>query len=236
MNLLKIKGLSAYYGEFQVLEDVSLEVGAGEIVAILGANGAGKTSLLRGISGVILSRGEIWFGDQNLGNVAAHSRAELGLIHVPEGRGIFPYMTVLENLELGAYPVRARKHCQESLGKVFKMFPVLLKNRFRLAGSLSGGEQQMLAIGRGLMAEPHLLMLDEPSLGLAPLIFDLIIDRMVELNKNGITILFVEQNVQESLKIARQAYLLSNGRIVLSGRPEELSSDDRVRSIYLGLV
>ena len=234
-KLLSLEGVWAFYGDFQALMEAKVEVEEGIIVAILGANGAGKTTLLRAISGVISTRGNILFDDQQLGALSGYRRAELGLVHVPEGRGIFPYMTVLENLDLGTYPIRARKHRNESMEKVFEMFPILRESRFRLAGSLSGGEQQMLAIGRGLMAKPKLLMLDEPSLGLAPLVVDHIFDTIRELNKVGMTILLVEQLVGESLEIAHQVYLLSNGRVVLSGRPEELANDDRVRSIYLGL-
>jgi branched-chain amino acid transport system ATP-binding protein len=234
-KLLSLEGVWAFYGDFQALFEVKVEVEEGLIVAILGANGAGKTTLLRAISGVISTRGNILFDDLQLGALSAHRRAELGLVHVPEGRGIFPYMTVLENLDLGTYPIRVRKHRNESMEKVFEMFPILRESRFRLAGSLSGGEQQMLAIGRGLMAKPKLLMLDEPSLGLAPLVVDHILDTIRELNNTGMTILLVEQLVGESLEIANQAYLLSNGRVVLSGRPEELANDDRVRSIYLGV-
>ena len=235
MNLLRVERLSAYYGEFQALDEVSLEVCSGQMVAILGANGAGKTSLLKAISGIISTSGDVWFDDQHLGNLQDYKRAELGIVHVPEGRGIFPFMTVLENLDMGAYCAHSRKLRQDSLKTVFGMFPVLNKFRSRLGGSLSGGEQQMLAIGRGLMADPRLLMLDEPSLGLAPLLFDLIIGTIQELNNNGITILLVEQIVQESLQIAHSAYLLSNGRVTLSGSPEKLINDDRVRSIYFGV-
>lgn len=235
-KLLRMEKVSAYYGQFRALEGVSIEIGDGEIAVIVGANGAGKTSLLRVISGVISTRGDIWYEDRNLINLPSYCRSGLGIVHVPEGRGIFPFLTVRENLELGAYPSRNRKHCKERIEMVFQMFPVLKKSRFRYAGSLSGGEQQMLAIGRGLMAEPRLLMLDEPSLGLAPLVVDHIFDIIQELNRENITILLVEQLVGESLEIAHKAYLLSNGCVVLSGSAEKLSNDDRVRSIYMGLT
>ena len=236
--MLKVSNLSAAYGKVQVLWSVGLEVAAGEIVAIVGANGAGKTTLLRTISGLLkLRAGEVLFGGDLVSQKTPNAVAELGIIHIPEGRRMFAEMTVLENLELGSYNSRARPERAASLDRVFRIFPVLAQKRRALAGSLSGGEQQMLAIGRGLMARPKLLMLDEPSLGLAPVLVEELFAVLARINREeGMTILLVEQNVQYALEhLAQRGYVLENGRVVLSGPSEDLLGNPHVRAAYLGI-
>jgi len=233
-SLLAISDLHASYGDIAALVGVDLEVGEREIVAILGANGAGKTTLLRAISGVVATKGVIRLAGEQIENDPPHVRVERGLVHVPEGRGVFPFLSVAENLELGAFPARARAGRQAEMEHVLDLFPQLKRLLHRRAGSLSGGEQQMVAIGRGLMSRPRLLMLDEPSLGLAPMVFDAILETIRRLNECGLTILLVEQAVQDSLSVAHRCYLFGEGRVVLSGDPEQLSRDPRVRDAYLG--
>jgi len=235
-SLLQIKDLNLYYGDAQALSDVSLEVPKGEIVAIVGANGAGKTSLIRTIAGIEPSRsGSILFDDNPIQRLESHAICNLGIGQVAEGRQIFPGLSVLENLEVGGLLPRARSNARRTLDDVFTMFPRLGERRDQIAGTLSGGEQQMLAIGRCLMGNPELIMFDEPSLGLAPLVVQEVLHTIRVLNKRGLTILLVEQNVALSLKISSRAYVLENGRIVMSGSGEELLHDDRVRQAYLGL-
>ena len=234
--MLAVRDLSVYYGDAQALGGVSLRVDAGEIVAIVGANGAGKTSLIRAIGGVLRPRGgSIRFEDREIAGLASHVVCNLGIGQVAEGRQIFPSMTVLENLEVGAMLPRAKPHARESLAKVFAMFPRLRERSDQLAGTLSGGEQQMLAIGRCLMGRPRLLMFDEPSLGLAPAVVQEVFATIRTLHAEGITVLLVEQNVAASLKMADRAYVLENGSVVLEGRGVELLDDPRVREAYLGL-
>jgi branched-chain amino acid transport system ATP-binding protein len=234
--MLSVKNLDLYYGDAQALADVSLEVPKGEIVAIVGANGAGKTSLIRTIAGIEQPRsGKIAFKDRNIAGEESYVVCDLGIGQVAEGRQVFPSLSVLENLEVGGLLPRARADARRVLDDVFTMFPRLKERRDQLAGTLSGGEQQMLAIGRCLMGNPELIMFDEPSLGLAPLVVQEVLHTIRTLNKRGMTILLVEQNVAVSLKISSRAYVLENGRIVMSGSGEQLLHDDRVRQAYLGL-
>jgi branched-chain amino acid transport system ATP-binding protein len=234
--LLEIMHLSAYYGDMQVLFDVSLEVRRGEVVTIVGANGAGKTSLLRSISGVMPEvEGEISFEGEPIRRLASYEIVDRGIVHVPEARQLFPFMSVADNLRLGAFSSRARPHVRDSLEYVYEFLPILKERSKQLAGSLSGGEQQMCAVGRGLMAQPKLLMLDEPSLGLAPILVRRTFDVIQEIRELGTTILLVEQNVQHALRLSDRAYVLENGRIVLSGGGQELLRDERVCQAYLGM-
>jgi branched-chain amino acid transport system ATP-binding protein len=234
--MLSVRNLDLYYGDAQALSDVSLEVPKGEIVAIVGANGAGKTSLIRTIAGIEPSRsGNIVFDDVEISKFQSHAICNLGVGQVAEGRQVFPTLTVLENLEVGGLLPRARAKAKQILADVFTMFPRLKERGDQLAGTLSGGEQQMLAIGRCLMGNPELIMFDEPSLGLAPLVVQDVLHSIRVLNGRGITILLVEQNVAVSLKISNRAYVLENGRIVMSGSGASLLHDDRVRQAYLGL-
>ena len=233
--ILRVDNLDLFYGDAQALAGVSLEVPAGEIVAIVGANGAGKTSLIRTIAGIHRARaGRIAFNGKEITRLEPHAICNLGVGQVAEGRQIFPTLTVTENLELGAALPRSRAAPKRTLDEVYAMFPVLTQRRQQLAGTLSGGEQQMLAIGRCLMSQPEFVMFDEPSLGLAPLIVQEVLHTIRRLNARGLTVLLVEQNVAVSLKIAGHAYVLENGRIVLGGRGEALLRDERVRVAYLG--
>jgi len=234
--MLSIKNLDLYYGDAQALADVSLEVGKGEIVAIVGANGAGKSSLIRCIAGMEPARsGKIRFQEADITGRESHHICNLGIGQVAEGRQVFPTLTVLENLQMGAMLPRARAGAQATLREVFAMFPKLEQRRDQLAGTMSGGEQQMLAIGRCLMGAPELIMFDEPSLGLAPLVVQEVLHSIRLLNQRGLTILLVEQNVAVSLRISNRAYVLENGRIVMSGAGSELLHNERVRQAYLGL-
>lgn len=234
-HLLEVKSLDVFYGDVQALWDVSIHVEEGMIVALLGANGAGKTTLLQTISGINHSRrGEILFSGQSLSKPKPQEVVDLGISHVPEGRRLFSSLTVLENLRLGAYLKRARPLFSESLEKVYHLFPVLKARTHQSAGSLSGGEQQMLAIGRALMTQPSLLMLDEPSLGLSPIIVRTMFELITTLNNQRMTILLVEQNIHRALKIAHQAYVLKTGKIAMSGRGEDLLADPDVQKAYIG--
>ena len=233
---LQIRELNLFYGDAQALSDVSMAVPKGEIVAIVGANGAGKTSLIRAIAGIERARsGRIEFLGRDISGHESHAICNLGIGQVAEGRQVFPSLSVLENLEVGGLLPRARGGAKRALGEVFAMFPRLGERREQLAGTLSGGEQQMLAIGRCLMGNPELIMFDEPSLGLAPLVVQEVLHTIHVLNRRGMTILLVEQNVAVSLKISSRAYVLENGRVVMSGSGEQLLHDDRVRQAYLGL-
>jgi branched-chain amino acid transport system ATP-binding protein len=234
--MLKVEGISAHYDGVQALWGVSLEVEDGEIVALVGSNGAGKTTLLRAISRLLpISEGTIALDDRDLRGAGSHDVVAAGVAHVPEARQLFPMMTVRENLELGAYLPEPRSRVTESLAHVFDLFPILREREDQLAGTLSGGEQQMLAIGRGLMLRPRLLLLDEPSLGLAPLVVSSILRTIRRVNAEGVTVLLVEQNVSHALALARTAYVLENGRIVLHGPAAELARDPHVKQAYLGL-
>jgi branched-chain amino acid transport system ATP-binding protein len=234
--MLHVEHLAVFYGDIQALWDVSFEVNEGEIVTLIGSNGAGKTTTLHTVSGLLQPRqGSITFKGQALHHETPQRIVEAGLIHIAESRELFPYMTVLENLELGAFPKRARRLRQQSLAYVMELFPLLRERQHQLAGTLSGGEQQMLAIGRGLMARPRLLMLDEPSLGLAPLLVVELFHCIRRIHAEQVAILLVEQNVHQALDIADRAYVLENGRTVRTGTAAELLADDTIQEAYLGL-
>jgi branched-chain amino acid transport system ATP-binding protein len=234
--LLRLEGIDAFYGDLQALSDVSLEVREKEIVALVGANAAGKSTTLRVISGLVAPRrGRVLLNDEDLTGVPAHKRVDRGIVQVPEGRHLFPFMTVTENLLLGAHADRARGERDRTLAHVYGLFPVLSERRTQLAGSLSGGEQQMCAIGRALMARPRVLMLDEPTLGLAPVLVAKIFDTVRTINGQGVTVLLVEQNVRQALTLAHRACVLESGRLVLEGQARELLGDERLKRAYLGL-
>jgi branched-chain amino acid transport system ATP-binding protein len=233
--MLRLEKVDAYYKELQALWSISLTVNDGEIVALIGPNGAGKTTTLRVISGLHKpASGEISFMNQSISKLPANKIVELGLSQVPETGKIFTAMSVLENLELGAFMKNARKGKDQSLERVFEIFPRLAERKNQGAGTLSGGERQMLAIGRALMSEPRMLMLDEPSFGLAPILVEHMFETIARINKQGVTILLVEQNVQAALELAHRAYLLENGQIVGEGDGKQLLSFESVRSAYLG--
>ena len=234
--LLEIENLDLYYGDAQALSEVSLKVEEGRIVAIVGANGAGKSSLIRSIAGIEKPRGgRVRFKGKDITGFEPHTTCNLGIGQVAEGRQIFPTLSVVENLEMGGLLPRAREKSKQTMEEVFALFPRLAERRGQLAGTMSGGEQQMLAIGRCLMGQPELILFDEPSLGLAPTVVQEVFHIIRALNAKGMTILLVEQNVAVSLKISAQAYVLENGRIVMSGTGESLLHDDRVRQAYMGL-
>ena len=234
--MLEVRKIDAGYGDVQVLFSLSLEVKEKEIVTLLGSNGAGKTTTLRCICGVVPPRqGEVLFKGRPVSKEAAAERAGMGIALVPEGRELWPQLTVRENLELGAYHGRARARARENLDRVHSLFPRLLERKSQLAGSLSGGEQQMCAIGRALMSEPSVLLLDEPSLGLAPIVVDQMFDVIRQLHASGMTILLVEQNLAAALEIATRGYVIETGEVKLQGSAEELRTDPKIRSAYLGL-
>ncbi len=234
--MLRLEGVDAFYGDLQALFDVSFEVRDKEIVALVGANAAGKTTSICVVSGLVTPRGgRVLFDGADLASVAAHRRVELGIVQVPEGRRLFPFMTVRENLLLGAHTDRGRAEQERTLQYVLSLFPVLSERAGQLAGSLSGGEQQMCAIGRALMARPRLLMLDEPTLGLAPVLVGRIFETVRTINADGVTVLLVEQNVRQALTLAHRACVLESGRLVLSGPARELLGDERLKRAYLGL-
>jgi len=234
--LLELRNLVVAYGDIRALWDVSLQVNGGEIVTLLGSNGAGKTTTLKTISGILKPlAGDILFEGESLLNKAPHDIVDTGIAHIPEGRRLFPDMTVVENLEMGSYPRNARAGRRQTLQWIFELFPVLAERRNQLVGSMSGGEQQMVAIGRGLMARPKLLLVDEPSLGLAPLLVAEVFRVIKEIQGSGVTILLVEQNVRSALEITSRAYILESGRIVRAGPSNLLLHDDEVRKAYLGL-
>jgi ABC-type branched-chain amino acid transport systems, ATPase component len=235
-TLLRLDGLEVGYGALTAVRDVSLEVGAGEVVALIGANGAGKTTTLKAITGLLpLRRGSIALDGERLDGLSSARVVARGIAHVPEGRQLFPTMTVRENLELGAASRESRRRRAETLAWVLSLFPRLAERARQLAGTLSGGEQQMCAIGRGLMARPRLLMLDEPSLGLAPVVVKQIFENLARINREGTTILLVEQNVARALGLAHRAYVLEGGRIALSGTSAALLASPHVKQAYLGL-
>ncbi|AMA64567.1 MAG: ABC transporter ATP-binding protein [Kurthia gibsonii] len=233
--MLKIENLNVYYGNIQALKGVSLEVNEGEIVTLIGANGAGKSTLLKTISGLLRPKqGTIEYLGSSINKKAAQSIVKTGISHVPEGRRVFSNMTVEENLDLGAYLRRDRANISKDLERVFELFPRLLERRKQPSGTLSGGEQQMLAMGRAIMAKPKLLLLDEPSMGLAPLMVKTIFEIIEEINRNGTTILLVEQNAHMALSIAERGYVIETGKVVLSGDAKTLQASDEVRAAYLG--
>jgi branched-chain amino acid transport system ATP-binding protein len=235
MALLTVRDLHVYYGNVHALKGINLEVEHGEVVTLLGANGAGKSTTLRTISGLLQpQQGEIALEERPLNNVPAHKIVNMGVSHAPEGRKVFTTLTVGENLSMGAYSRDDKPGIEESRQRVFHLFPRLKERQEQIAGTLSGGEQQMLAIGRALMSRPRLLMLDEPSLGLAPMLVRAIFDTLREINEQGVTILLVEQNARAALRLADRAYVLETGQIALSGAANELMRSERVRKAYLG--
>jgi branched-chain amino acid transport system ATP-binding protein len=234
--LLQVGNITAYYGDLQALFDISLQVNAGEIVTLIGANGAGKTTILRVISGMKPpASGSVRFAGKDVSRVPAHDMVARGISHVPEGRQVFPFMTVKENLSLGAYTPRARANVKQLMAEQLALFPRLEERLDQLAGTLSGGEQQMVAIARGLMAQPKLLLLDEPSLGLAPKIVEEVFEKIQEVRRTGITMLIVEQNVVSALSISDRGYVVQNGSVLMADQAKNLLSNEMVRAAYLGL-
>ena len=233
--MLEIEGMNVSYGDFKALWDVSFRVGKEEVVALIGANGAGKTTIFKTISGLLKpTAGGILFEGAPMEKAPIHKRVEMGISLVPEGRGLFPGMSILENLEMGAFIDRGRRSKNETLDQVYEMFPILKTRKKQAAGTLSGGEQQMLAIGRGLMSKPKLLLLDEPSWGLSPLMSKNIFEAARRINSSGVTILLVEQNVRMALELANRAYVVENGRIVEEGDSEGMLNSQHIREAYLG--
>jgi len=236
MSLLNVNKINGYYGDVQVLYDVSIKVEENEVVSIVGSNGAGKSTLLKNISGLLHpTSGRIDFLNEQINYLPAYKIVERGIVQIPEGRRLFPFLSILENLEIGAYVPRAAKDLKQSLEMVFELFPILKERRKQLARTLSGGEQQMLAIARGLMAKPKLLMFDEPSLGLAPILVNDVFQTIKKVKEQGIPVLLVEQNVKHSLSLSDRGYVLENGKIVLEGGKEELLNDPEVKKAYLGM-
>ena len=236
MSLLEINGLDTFYGDVQVIYDLSLKVEKGEVVSIIGGNGAGKSTLLKTISGIMqASGGQIRFEDHGIEKAPPEEIVARGIIHVPEGRRLFPLMTVKDNLLVGAYNKRARPMLQQTLKEVYKLLPRLEERENQLAMTLSGGEQQMVAIGRGLMSRPHLLMLDEPSLGLAPILIKDIFETVRKIADQGTTVLMVEQDVRHSLSLSDRGYVLEHGRVALEGKASELVDDPHIKEAYLGM-
>jgi branched-chain amino acid transport system ATP-binding protein len=234
--VLKLTSVSASYGSVPAITDVSIEIGEGEAVGLLGANGAGKSTTLRVISGLLrLTAGSISFDGIDLASLPPHRIPELGIAHVPEGRQVFPEMTVQENLEIGAYVPKAKAERGRTLELVYSIFPRLADRKKQLAGTMSGGEQQMLAVGRGLMLKPRLLMLDEPSLGLAPVMTDVTFEKIGEIHKMGTAILLVEQNVSRALSLVQRAYVLESGHVIMHGSSAELADNKQVQAAYLGI-
>lgn len=234
--MLRIEKLNFSYDGLKVLWDVNLEVATGEIVTVVGSNGAGKSTVLKNISRLLKpDSGSVSFAGEDLTQLQSHEVVERGIVQVPEGRKIFPELTVMENLRMGSYMKDAKKERRKNMDWVFSLFPRLKERERQLGGTLSGGEQQMLAIGRGLMSNPRMLLLDEPSLGLAPLLVKNIFDIITEINRNGVTILLVEQNVYQSLRIAHRGYVLETGKVVLSGTGEKLLDDEHVKTAFLGM-
>ncbi len=234
MAMLKVEGINVFYGAIHAIKDISFEVNEGEVVTLIGANGAGKSTILKTVSGLLRSKtGTIEFMGENIGHVAPHKIVEHGLAHVPEGRRVFTRMTVEENLEMGAY-TRPGSEVDDGIAAVYEQFPRLKERRKQVAGTLSGGEQQMLAMGRALMSKPKLLMLDEPSMGLAPLLVEQIFEIIQSMHKAGTTILLVEQNAQMALSVADRGYVLETGKIVTSGAGHDLLNDESVKKAYLG--
>ena len=233
--VLALDGVETYYGRIQALRGISLEVGSGEIVALIGGNGAGKTTTLRTISGLVrAASGRVTFAGDDITHTAPDEIVRKGVVQVPEGRHIFPRMTVLENLELGAYARSDQQSVHDDMDDVFSVFPRLAERRAQKGGTLSGGEQQMLAIGRALMARPKVLLLDEPSLGLSPILVETIFSVIVDINKRGVPILLIEQNARKALQVAARGYVIETGTIVKSGAASALLADDDVRKAYLG--
>lgn len=235
--MLRVEKVSAGYGNLQILRDMNFTVTKGEVVSILGTNGAGKTTTLRAISGLIpVTSGAVYFNDVLLNKKNSDFIVQSGLIQVAEDRKLFADMTVLENLEMGAFPKNVRGNLKKNMDYCFELFPILKERQDQIAGTMSGGQQQMLAIGRALMSEPKLLILDEPSIGLSPLLTKQVFDIISEIKKNGVTILLVEQNVNQALQVADRGYVLENGKIVMEGAAEQLLNDDGLKAAYLGVT
>jgi len=235
MAMLTIKDLEVYYGVIQAIKGISFEVNEGEVIALIGANGAGKTTILHTITGLVAARsGSIDFEGNNLTKIPAHNIVSLGMAHVPEGRRIFASLTVLENLKMGAYTRKDKKEIADTLEKIYQRFPRLNERKHQIAGTLSGGEQQMLAMGRALMSHPRIILMDEPSMGLSPIFVSEIFDIIREISESGTTVLLVEQNAKKALAIANRAYVLETGKIVLEGDAKELMNNDSVKKAYLG--
>lgn len=235
MAMLKVENLEVYYGMIQAIKGISFEVNEGEVIALIGANGAGKTTILHTITGLVEARaGSIEFEGKNLLKTPAHQIVSMGMAHVPEGRRIFQELTVLENLKLGAYTRNDKKEMEETLRMIYTKFPRLEERKEQIAGTLSGGEQQMLAMGRALMSHPKIILMDEPSMGLSPLYVSEIFKIIEEISSTGTTVLLVEQNAKKALSIADRAYVLETGKIVLEGKAKELINDDSIKKAYLG--
>lgn len=235
MALLEVKNLEVYYGVIQAIKGISFEVNEGEIVTLIGSNGAGKTTTMHSIMGLIpVKRGEIVYNGQNITKVPSHKIVKMGMTQVPEGRRVFQELSVYDNLLMGAYTGKDKKKIKDDLDSVYEKFPRLAERKNQIAGTLSGGEQQMLAMGRALMSNPKLLMLDEPSMGLSPILVDQVFDIIKDIHKEGATILLVEQNAGKALAIADRAYVLETGNITMTGKASELLSDDRIKKAYLG--
>ena len=235
MAMLEVKGLQVYYGVIQALKDVSFEVNQGEVIALIGANGAGKTTTLHTVTGLLPAKaGSIMFEGVDITKMPAHKIVEMGIAHVPEGRRVFSQLSVYENLIMGAYTRKDKKEIAENLEKVYQRFPRLKERKNQRAGTLSGGEQQMLAMGRALMSNPKMIVMDEPSMGLSPIFVNEIFDIIEKVSASGTTVLLVEQNAKKALSIADRAYVLETGKIVLSGDANELMNDDSIRKAYLG--
>jgi len=233
--LLRVEGLTVHYGKAMALDSVSLGVAEGAVVSIIGANGAGKSTIMRAISGLTpLTSGEIWFGDKRIDGVDVTDIVKLGIVHIPEGRRLFPYLTALSNIKLGASLRKDKAGIDNDMGKVFERFPRLWERRNQKAGTLSGGEQQMLAIARGLMANPRLLLMDEPSLGLSPIVIDELARVIEDINRQGVSVLLVEQNIPLALRVADRGYALQVGKVVLEGDINEFKSAETVKRAYLG--
>lgn len=235
MAMLEIKNLQVFYGVIQAIKDVSFQVNEGEVIALIGANGAGKTTILHTITGLIPAKtGEVIFEGQDLLKIPAHQIVSLGMAHVPEGRHVFSQLTVYENLLMGAYTRKDKAEIEDTLENVYKRFPRLKERKNQYAGTLSGGEQQMLAMGRALMSKPRIVLMDEPSMGLSPILVEEIFDIIKSISNNGTTVLLVEQNAKKALEIANRAYVLETGKIVLDGDAKQLMNDESVKEAYLG--
>lgn len=235
MSMLEIKDLEVYYGMIQAIKGVSFDVNEGEVIALIGANGAGKTTILHTITGLInAQKGSVWFEGKDITKVPAHKIVSMGMAHVPEGRRVFANLTVLQNLKMGAYTRKDKTEIEQTLDSIYKRFPRLMERQNQLAGTLSGGEQQMLAMGRALMSHPKIILMDEPSMGLSPIFVNEIFDIIRAVSESGTTVLLVEQNAKKALSIADRAYVLETGKIVLSGDAKELLEDDSIKKAYLG--
>lgn len=235
MSMLEIKDLEVYYGMIQAIKGVSFDVNEGEVIALIGANGAGKTTILHTITGLInAQKGSVWFESKDITKVPAHKIVSMGMAHVPEGRRVFANLTVLQNLKMGAYTRKDKTEIEQTLDSIYKRFPRLMERQNQLAGTLSGGEQQMLAMGRALMSHPKIILMDEPSMGLSPIFVNEIFDIIKSVSASGTTVLLVEQNAKKALSIADRAYVLETGKIVLSGKASDLLNNDSIKKAYLG--